>query len=280
MLTTIYDGVGCSMVKRELESASDCHVENHASWVTAKELAGLVGMPTTDRRTRDILDELASKVDGSKRKRSGTKAFEYHVSILPKQLREQFINDPEMMLDKYNKLGADIDSSLGTNVSGTVIRNALGTHLPSETLDEISNVVTQSRCFSVNDVVNVSACIHDDDNISDDINSTVPVSGKWLRNRNLKPSDLAFYVQTGYSMANRINPNDIVIVNTSDNRLVDGSMVVFLLDGYVLVRYLQKSLGGWTLRCENPTYQPVKLIFRDNNSYKILGHVVRIISDV
>lgn len=272
--------VGCSVVKRELEAASDCHVENHTSWVTAKELAGLVGMPTTDRRTRDILDELASKVDGSKRKRSGTKAFEYHVSILPKQLREQFINAPEMMLDKYNKLGADMDSSLETHVSGTVICNAFGTHLPSETLDEISNVGTQSRCFSVNDVVNVSACIHDDDNISDDINSAVPVSGKWLRNRNLKPSDLAFYVQTGYSMANRINPNDIVIVNTSDNRLVDGSMVVFLLDGYVLVRYLQKSLGGWTLRCENPTYQPVKLIFRENNNYKILGHVVRIISDV
>lgn len=255
--------MGMSEVNRPLnESRLDCHDENQAFWVTAKELAGLVGMPTTDRRTRDVLDELASKKEGSKRRRSGTKAFEYHISILPKPVRERFISNSDAMLDRYEKLGIDMAATLEEDES--VISEVLDNDASSELLD----------------VVNINVSLHDSDSLSRDINSTVPVSGAWLKRRNLKSSDLAFYVQTGYSMADRINPNDIVIINKSDNRLVDGQMVAVLLDDIVLVRYLQKSVGGWTLRCANPTYQPVKLIFGPQYDYKILGRVVRIISDV
>ncbi|WP_338726582.1 transposase domain-containing protein [Shewanella baltica] len=50
-------------------------------WITAKELIGLPGIPTTSHKIRAMLDRLSD--DSRKQKRQGTKAFEYHISILP-----------------------------------------------------------------------------------------------------------------------------------------------------------------------------------------------------
>lgn len=59
-------------------------------WVTAKEVAGLPDMPTTARRARDILDRATIEQPGLRRKRQGTKATEYHVSVLPERTRDHF----------------------------------------------------------------------------------------------------------------------------------------------------------------------------------------------
>ncbi|WP_447077708.1 transposase domain-containing protein [Shewanella algae] len=52
-------------------------------WIIASEISGLVGIPTSDRRTRDLLKKLAAEKPDFERKRQGTKAFEYHISLLP-----------------------------------------------------------------------------------------------------------------------------------------------------------------------------------------------------
>ena len=59
-------------------------------WVTAKEVAGLPDMPTTARRARDILDRATIEQPGLRRKRQGTKATEYHVSVLPERTKHHF----------------------------------------------------------------------------------------------------------------------------------------------------------------------------------------------
>ena len=59
-------------------------------WVTAKEVAGLPDMPTTARRARDILDRATIERPTLRRKRQGTKATEYHVSVLPERTRHHF----------------------------------------------------------------------------------------------------------------------------------------------------------------------------------------------
>lgn len=51
-------------------------------WVTAKECIGISGMPTDVHKIRAKLDRLCGESD-MKRKRQGSKAFEYHTSILP-----------------------------------------------------------------------------------------------------------------------------------------------------------------------------------------------------
>lgn len=237
-----------AMALDKLKAVSDSLDEKQSSWVTAKELSGKAGMPTTDRRTRDILDGLADGKDWAKRKRAGTKAFEYHISILPKHFRfwfeEHLDESPEHDVDKNVR---SLNDTEYTNEDGIFI---------------------------------ISNCLSDLDSNLDDIKTSVPVPISWLKKRGIEPENLAFYVQTGSSMSNKINQFDIVIVNTGDNRLVDGCIVAVLLDEYVVIRYVQKIPGGWALRCENSSYQPIKLPNGANYNYKILGHVVRIIHEV
>lgn len=52
-------------------------------WVTAKDCVGLPGMPKTQHRIRGRLDELSGQLEEVFRKKAGSKAFEYHISVLP-----------------------------------------------------------------------------------------------------------------------------------------------------------------------------------------------------
>ncbi|MCR9669418.1 transposase domain-containing protein [Vibrio parahaemolyticus] len=62
-------------------------------WVTAKELIGLSGVPTSVHKIRAMLDRLST--EESKRKRQGTKAFEYQLSILPVPVQTAFYKREE-----------------------------------------------------------------------------------------------------------------------------------------------------------------------------------------
>lgn len=57
------------------------HVVSIRDWFTAPECAGLGGIPTATQHARDRLESLSN--EATKRQREGTKAFEYHISILP-----------------------------------------------------------------------------------------------------------------------------------------------------------------------------------------------------
>ncbi|EHA6961944.1 DDE endonuclease [Vibrio parahaemolyticus] len=76
-------------------------------WVTAKELIGLSGVPTSVHKIRAMLDRLST--EESKRKRQGTKAFEYQLNVLPVPIqtafykREEKIQVGEQVLDLPKK---------------------------------------------------------------------------------------------------------------------------------------------------------------------------------
>lgn len=57
-------------------------------YVVPQNLAGLPGMPTTERNCLTKLNKLAEGVLNKKRRREFGKGFEYHVSLLPKETRE------------------------------------------------------------------------------------------------------------------------------------------------------------------------------------------------
>lgn len=52
-------------------------------WVTAKDCVGISVMPTDVHKSRAKLDRLCAGEPDKKRKKAGSKAFEYHISILP-----------------------------------------------------------------------------------------------------------------------------------------------------------------------------------------------------
>ncbi|HBC0987596.1 TPA: hypothetical protein IGZ61_002270 [Escherichia coli] len=59
-------------------------------WVTAQECIGVPGFPVGVSNVRNRLDKLAADHPESKRKRAGTKAYEYNATILPPMSQDYF----------------------------------------------------------------------------------------------------------------------------------------------------------------------------------------------
>ncbi|MGQ8700571.1 Mu transposase C-terminal domain-containing protein [Serratia marcescens] len=57
-------------------------------FVIAKELVGIPGLPATTKGIREALSRNAGDSSALKRKREGSKAFEYHIDCLPAEARE------------------------------------------------------------------------------------------------------------------------------------------------------------------------------------------------
>lgn len=57
-------------------------------WLTAKESVGLPGLPSTEHNIRNSLNKRAGGNEALRRRRTGTKAFEYHLECLPAEAQE------------------------------------------------------------------------------------------------------------------------------------------------------------------------------------------------
>ncbi|WP_305781685.1 DNA-binding protein, partial [Candidatus Sodalis sp. SoCistrobi] len=57
-------------------------------WLTAKECVSLPGLPRMQQNIRSRLDKATGNSAELRRRREGTKAFEYHIDCLPEQARE------------------------------------------------------------------------------------------------------------------------------------------------------------------------------------------------
>ncbi|SHG65574.1 Mu DNA-binding domain-containing protein [Pantoea sesami] len=60
-------------------------------WVSVKECIGVCGFPQAESNARKKLDDLVCGRNELRRKRSGTKAFEYHISVLPPEVRAELL---------------------------------------------------------------------------------------------------------------------------------------------------------------------------------------------
>lgn len=286
------------MSEHESEVISDSQGGNRKLWVTAKEVAGLEGMPTTDRRTRDILDEWAKGKEGARRKRSGTKAFEYHISVLPKAVSDQLLPPNQGGVATWVPgAGAALSAPIVTVAGGPMAAAAAAAGFPflgaaatvgsvagglGKLLGRDSSIEEESISYKTrrhDDVVELRFFIEEPELFLNEMGGTFPVSSKWLKWRGFEPSDLAFFVQNGDSMAQRIKHRDTVIINSRDNRLADGSLMVVEVDGAALIRNVQKIPGGWSLNCENPRYEPITLPVDADEVCKVIGRVVRIINE-
>lgn len=65
-------------------------------WVTVQECMGIPGFPNTAPAVRKRLEDLAYGIEGGKRKKPGTKAFEYSIKILPRHAKSVFDNVQEV----------------------------------------------------------------------------------------------------------------------------------------------------------------------------------------
>ncbi len=77
-----------SKEKNKTDGSSASLADKRMIWITAKEVAGLGDIPDSERWAREKLKSLANGDKSLCRKRKGTKATEYHVSILPDDVQK------------------------------------------------------------------------------------------------------------------------------------------------------------------------------------------------
>ncbi|KFC04540.1 bacteriophage Mu DNA-binding protein, partial [Trabulsiella guamensis ATCC 49490] len=60
-------------------------------WVSVKECTGAYGFPVSETNVRNKLENMVRGRSELRRIRAGTKAFEYHISVLPPEVRAELL---------------------------------------------------------------------------------------------------------------------------------------------------------------------------------------------
>ncbi|MGL4710773.1 MAG: Mu transposase C-terminal domain-containing protein [Aeromonas veronii] len=108
-----------------------------SAYVVPQELAGLSGMPSTERNCLTKLNKLASVWPDKKRRREFGKGFEYHISLLPKETREALMlkrllgpepvsgsADADSRIDYADVEGSDAGDEPVRAIEGVLVDNA------------------------------------------------------------------------------------------------------------------------------------------------------------
>jgi phage repressor protein C with HTH and peptisase S24 domain len=253
----------------ESDATSDSHNKKRTRWVIASEVAGIEGMPTTDRRARDELERLSIGKEGVKRKRSGTKAFEYHISILPQYVVDA-LTKGGFMFDED-----DIEHSDSKDYPGP-------TYICSEPIKEPSRVyVSFLDEFSLipSYQVHVSAGHGALNHGEMEPLHHEAVPRKWLQRRGFSEKDLAIVWGKGDSMEPTIYNNDMLVVHLRRTTPVDGYIYVVRNDDQLWVKYIQTRPKSWLLLSENELYPPIEVPKDEQHNFDVIGQVVHIAHD-
>lgn len=247
-----YDGFSQNTEKRDGVSFYLCMKKTE--WFIASEVAGLTGMPTSARRARDELERLMEGKEEVKRKRSGTKAFEYHISILPTYVQEQLLDNNETHQEKTEA----VDNIQGRNVD-FLAEFAL---IPGYSIQVSAGHGTSPTS------TNEEPCRY------------LAFRRKWLNYRGFNEKDLAIVWAKGDSMEPTINNNDTLVVHLGRTVPQDGHIYIFRNGEELFVKRYQNMLGAWRLKSDNSLYDTVDVKKEDQHQFQCVGQVVHIAKDL
>ena len=99
---------------------------------------------------------------------------------------------------------------------------------------------------------------------------------EWIANE-LRASvkDLAVLFVEGDSMTPTLSPGDIIMVLKSESRALQDGIYVIWLEGTLLVKRLQKLLGGRVaVRSDNLNYPPLEVDIKKTPDFRVIGRVI------
>ncbi|MGI2138496.1 S24 family peptidase [Shewanella baltica] len=223
------------------------------AWFTASELAGHGSFPTSDRWTRDHLKLLVDGKEHLCRKRKGTKAFEYHISLLPPDTQR---------------------SLLGDDISGISEAPQRYSFLPivPNFMDEFALIpgyrIQVSAGHGALNPDQLEPVRH------------LAFRRKWLKFRGFNEKDLAIVWAKGDSMEPTINNNDTLVVHIGRCKPADGHIYIFRNGDELFVKRYQSVLGSWRLISDNQLYDKVDVKQEDQHQFTVVGQVVHISKDI
>lgn len=242
----------------ERDNLSFCDMSQRTPWFSAKEVAGLPQMPTTSRRARDELERLVNGQEHLKRKRTGTKGYEYHISLLPYEAQKKLIDlmhieDKELDLPKPEPI---------ESISFPYINFA-----DEFVLIPGYRIQVFSGHGSLNDEQTKPTCY-------------LAFRRNWLKSRGFEEKELAIVWAKGDSMEPTIHNNDTLVVNIGRNKPLDGNIYIFRNGDNLFVKRYQNALGAWRLISDNPIYDKIDISMDEQRQFEVVGQVVHIAKDI
>lgn len=80
---------------------------------------------------------------------------------------------------------------------------------------------------------------------------TMGVPTEWIRSERLSKQDLKAIIVRGESMEPALYDGDVIVVNTADKSLVDGTVYAVNYEGEVVVKRMVRDGGMWWLTSDN-----------------------------
>jgi len=100
---------------------------------------------------------------------------------------------------------------------------------------------------------------------------------EWIANElRVSVKDLVVLFVEGDSMTPTLNPGDIMLVVKDHGLMPQDGVYIITLDGTLLVKRLQKLLGGkLAIQSDNPNYRPLEVdLKKTHDDFHIIGRVV------
>jgi|SRR5450830_357818 len=108
---------------------------------------------------------------------------------------------------------------------------------------------------------------------------TLGIRRSWLDRSKLNPNFLIAIQVKGDSMEPSLYEDDVVILNTSDKRPVDGAVFAVNYEGEAMVKRFARDAGDWWLTSDNPDQRKHHRKICRGDSCIVIGRVVRKESD-
>ncbi|OEZ50306.1 LexA repressor [Janthinobacterium sp. MP5059B] len=108
-----------------------------------------------------------------------------------------------------------------------------------------------------------------------DDGGTIPLDPRWIAKHKFVPSKLIAIKVKGESMEPSLHEGDIVIINTEDQKPVDGVVFAVNYEGEAVVKRLSRDIGEWWLTSDNADQRKYHRKMCRNGECIIIGRVVR-----
>lgn len=199
------------------------------------------------------MKQLADAKQHLARKRRGTKATEYHISLLPEDTQRSLLGDDFGSVEEPP-------------------RAYLYTPIIPDFMEEYA-LIPGYR-------VQVSA---GHGALNCDQQDPVMYSAfrrKWLKYRGFEEHELAIVWAKGDSMEPTIHSNDTLVVHLGRNSPADGHIYIFRNGDELFVKRYQNAFGSWRLISDNPVYDKLDIPKHEQHQFEVVGQVVHIAKDI
>lgn len=103
-------------------------------------------------------------------------------------------------------------------------------------------------------------------------------SKRWLQKRNLRPQDLKALKVSGESMSPTLEDGECVLVDTSQDRIIDGKIYALIIGGEAKIKRLRRRYdGGLIVMSDNPAPEfPDEEVPADGSEFvQIIGRAIQ-----